>query len=134
MTGLELTLFRVDGQGAVLLRALLLDHLQEGHPSATATPLMMMGYPLIPLSLISPFARGTGAEGVEVTGVVMTPMILAPLEGGERKRMDFLVRSKSLNLVARRDILMMWPMPLGSGPTVSPTIVITMRIPTSCPW
>ena len=104
--GLELTLFRVDGQGAVLLRALLLAHLREGHPSATAT-LMMMGYPLIPLSLTSPFARGMGAEGVKVTGVVVTPMIPAPPEGGERKRMDFLVRSKSLNLVARKDILMM---------------------------
>ena len=131
---LELTLFGVDGQGAVLLRALLQAHLREGHPSATATPLMMTGYPLIPLSPISPFARGAGVEGVEVTGVVVTLMILAPPEGGKRKRMDFLVRSKSLNLVARRDILMMWPMPLGSGPAVSPTIVITMRIPTSCPW
>ena len=27
-----------------------------------------------------------------------------------------------------------WPMPLGSGPTVSPTIVIIMRILISCPW
>ena len=63
----------------------------------------------------------------------MTLMIPTPLEGGERKRMDFLVRSKSPNLVARKDILMMWPMPLGSGPTVSPTTVIIMRTPTSCP-
>ena len=46
----------------------------------------------------------------------MTPMRLSPPEGDERKRMDFLVRSKSLNLEARRVILMMWPMPLGSGP------------------
>ena len=95
---------------------------------------MMTGYPLIPPSLISPFAGGVGAEEVEVTGVVVTLMKPAPLEGGERKRMDFLVRSKSPNLGARRVILMMWPMPLGSGPAVSPTIMTTMRILTSCPW
>ena len=47
-------------------------------------------------------------EEVEVTGVVVTPMKLSPPEGGERKRMDFLVRSKYLNLGARRVILMMW--------------------------
>ena len=74
------------------------------------------------------------AEEIEVTGVVVTPMRLSPLEGGERKRMDFLVRSKYSNLGARRVILMMWPMPLGSGPTVSLTIMTTMKIPTSCPW
>ena len=126
--------FGVDGQGAVLLQASLLAHLQEGRPSATITPLMMMGYPLIPLSRTSPLTRGAEVEGVEVTGVVVTPMIPTPPEGGKRKRMDFLVRSKSLNLVARKDILMMWPMPLGSGPTVSPITVIIMRTPTSCPW
>ena len=54
--------------------------------------------------------------------------------GGIRKRMDFQVRSKSPNLGARRVILIMWPMPLGSGPTVSPTIMIIMRILISCPW
>ena len=47
--------------------------------------LMMTGYPLIPPSLISPFARGVGAEEVKVTGVVVTLMRLAPLEGDERK-------------------------------------------------
>ena len=47
------------------------------------------------------------AEEVEVTRVVVTPMKLAPLEGGERKRMGFLVRSKSQNLEVRRVILMM---------------------------
>ena len=67
---------------------------------------MMMGYPLIPPSLINPFAGGMGAE-VEVARVVVTPMELAPLERGVRKRMDFLVRSKYLNLGARRDTLMM---------------------------
>ena len=94
----------------------------------------MMGYPLILPSQIGPFAGGVGAEEVEVAGVVVTPLELAPLGGGVRKRMDFLVRSKSPNLGARRVILMMWPMPLGSGPAVSPTIVIIMRIPISCPW
>ena len=43
-------------------------------------------------------------EKVEVTGVVVTPMRRTPPEGGIRKRMDFLVRSKSLNLGARRVI------------------------------
>ena len=80
---------------------------------------MRMGCPLIPPSLTSPFAGGMGAEEVEVTRVVVTPMKLAPLEGGERKRMGFLVRSKSLNSKVGRVILMMGPMPLGSGPIIS---------------
>ena len=95
---------------------------------------MMMGYPLILPSQIGPPTGGMGAEEVEVAGVVVTPMELTPLGGGVRKRMDFLVRSKYPNLGARRVILMMWPMPLGSGPAVSPTIVIIMRILISCPW
>ena len=131
---LEPTLVNMDWQGVVLLRALLLAHLWEGHPSATTNPLTTMGYPLVPPSQISHFAGGMGVEEVKVAGVVVTPMELAPLEGGVRKRMDFLVRSKSPNLGARRVILMMWPMPLGSGPAVSPTIVIIMRILISCPW
>ena len=52
----------------------------------------------------------------------------------QRRRMDFLVRSKSPNLVARKDILMTWPMPLGSGSAVSLTTMIIMRAPTSYPW
>ena len=64
--------------------------------------------------------------------MVVTPMRLSPPEGDERKRMDFLVRSKSLNLEVRRVILMMWPMPSGSGPIVSLITVTIMRIPTSC--
>ena len=91
------------------------------------------GCPLIPPSLTGPLTGGVGADEVEVTGVVATPMILAPLEGGERKRMDFLVRSKSPNSVVRRVILMMWLMPLGSGPIVSLTTVTIMRIHTSYP-
>ena len=93
----------------------------------------MMGYPPIPPSLTGPLAGGVGVEEVKVTGVEVTPTKLAPLEGGERKRMDFLVRSKSLNLVVRRVILMTWPMPLGSGSVVSLTTVTIIRIPTSCP-
>ena len=92
-----------------------------------------MGCPLIPPALTSPFTGGVQAEEVEVTGVVVTLMKLAPLEGGKRKRMDFLVRSKSLNLEARRVILMMWLTPLGSGPVVSLITMTIMRIPTSCP-
>ena len=72
------------------------------------------------------------AEEIEVTRVVVTPMGLSPPEGGERKRMGSLARSKSLNLGVRRVILMMWPMPLGSGPIASLIIVNIMRIPTSC--
>ena len=83
------------------------------HPSTTATPLMRKGYPLIPLSLGSPFIRGVGAGEIDVTRVVVTPIKLSPLEGDERKRMDSLVRSKSPNLGARRVILMMWPTLLG---------------------
>ena len=58
----------------------------------TITPPMRMGCPLIPPSLTGPLAGGVGAEEVEVTRVVVTPMKLTPLEGGERKRMGFLVR------------------------------------------
>ena len=93
-----------------------------------------MGCPVMPLTRTGPLAGGLEVEGVKVTEVVVTLMIPAPPEGGEGRRMDFLVRSKSLNLVARKDILMMWLMPLGSGPTVSLITVIIMRTPTSCPW
>ena len=88
----------------------------------------------MPLTRTGPLVGGVEVEGVEVTEVVVTPMIPAPPEGGKRRRMDFLVRSKSLNLVARKDILMTWLTPLGSGPTVSLITVIIMRTPTSCPW
>ena len=81
-----------------------------------------------------PPTGGVGAGEVEVARVVVTLMEPAPLGGDVRKRMDFQVKSKSLNLGARRVILMMWPTPVGSGPTVSPTIVIIMRILISCPW
>ena len=91
------------------------------------------GYPLIPLSLGSHFIRGMVSEEIEVTRVVVLLMRLLLLEGGGRKRMGSLVRSRSWNLGTRRVILMMWPMPLGNGPIALCIIVNTMRIPTSCP-
>ena len=81
-----------------------------------------------------PPAGGMGVEGAAAAGAAVTPMVLTPPGGGVRKRMDFQVRSRYPNLEARRAILMMWPVPSGSGPAVSHTIVITMRICTSCPW
>ena len=128
------TLLDTDWQGVVLLWVLLLTHWWEGHSLATANPLMTVGYPLILPSLISPPTGGVGAEEVKVARVVVTLMEPAPLGGYVRKRMDFQVKSRSPNLEARRAILMMWLMPLGSGPTVSPTIMIIMRILISCPW
>ena len=130
----EPTLFNMDWQGVVLLWVLLLTHLWEGHSQAIINPLMTTGYPWICPSLMDLPEGGMGAEEVEVAGVVVTLMGPAPLGGGIRKRMDFQVKSRSPNLEARRAMLMMWPVPLGSGPTASPTIVITMRILTSCPW
>ena len=105
----------------------------RGQPPTTITPLMREGHPLIPPPLRSCFVRGGVADEIKVTRVVVTPMRLSPLEGGERKRMGSLVRSRSLNLGARRAILMMWPTPLGSGPIVSLITMNTMRTPTSCP-
>ena len=124
-------LFDMDWQGVVLLQVLLLTHRWEGH--SPANPLIMMGYPWICPSLIGPPEGGMGAEEAEVAGVVVTLMGPTPLGGDVRKRMDFQVKSRFPNLEARRAMLMMWPVPLGSGPTVSHTIVITMRILTSCP-
>ena len=88
----------------------------------------------MPIIMTGPFTGGVEVEGVERAEVAATPMTHTPLEGGERRRMDFLVKSKFLNSVVRRDILMMWPMRLGSGPPVSLTTMITMWIPTLCPW
>ena len=93
-----------------------------------------MGYPQICPSSIGPPEGGMGAEEAKVVGVVVTLMKPAPLGGDVRKRMDFQVKSRSPNLEARRAMLMMWPAPLSSGPSASPTIAITMRILTSCPW
>ena len=81
-----------------------------------------------------PPAGGIGVEGATAAGAAVTPMPLTPLGKGVRKRMDFRVRSRYLNLEARRAMLMMWPVPSGSGLAASCTIVIIMRIHTSCPW
>ena len=83
---------------------------------------------------MGPPEGGMGAGGAEVAGAVVTLMGPTPLGEDVRKRMDFQVKSRFPNLEARRAMLMIWLVPLGSGPTVSHTIVITMRIPTSCPW
>ena len=81
-----------------------------------------------------PPTRGMGVEGATAAGAAVTPMALTHLGEGGRKRMDFQVRSRYPNSEARRAILMMWPAPSGSGLAASRTIVITMRIHTSCPW
>ena len=124
----------MDWQGVVLLPVLLPTHLWEVYSQAIVNPLMMTEYPWIHPSQMGPPEGGVGAEGAEVAGVVATLMGLTPLGGDVRKRMDFQVKSRFPNLEARRAMLMMWLVPLGSGPTVSHTIVITMRIPISCPW
>ena len=93
-----------------------------------------MGYPPIPPSQTGPPARGVGVEGTTAAGAAVTPMPLTPLVEGVRKRMDFQVRSRYPNLEPRRGMLMMWLVPSSSGLTASCTIVITMRIRTSCPW
>ena len=130
----EHTLFNTDWQGVVLLRILLLTHLWKGHSQAPTNPLMMTGYPQICPSLIDPPEGGMGVEEAEVAGVLVTLMGPTPQGGDVRKRMDFQVKSRSPNSETKRAMLTMWPVPLGSGPTASPTIVITMRILTSCPW
>ena len=130
----EPTLFDTDWQGVVLLQVLLLTHLWEGCSQAITNPLMMTGYPRIRPSLLGPPEGGVGAEEAEAARAVVTLMGPAPLGGDIRKRMDFQVKSRFPNSQARRAMLMMWPLPLGSGPTVSCTIMIIMRILTSCPW
>ena len=94
---------------------------------------MTTGYPLIPPLQIEPPVGGVEAEGAAVAIVTVTPMALAPLGEGVRKRMDFRVRSRFPNLEERKTILMMWPVPSSSGLTASHTIMIIMRIHTSCP-
>ena len=129
----EPTLFDMDWQGVVLLWVVLSTHPWEGHSQSITNPQMMTGYPWIRPSQMDPPGGGMGAEEAEVVGAVVTLMGPAPLGGDVRKRMDFQVKSRFQNLEARRAMLMMWLVPLGSGLAVSPTIVITMRIHTSCP-
>ena len=134
MTGNLFTLPGVDGQEVVLLWALCPAHQWEGHPSVILSLQGMREHLVMPLITTGLLVRGMEVEGVERAEVAATPMIRAPPEGAKRRRMDFLVKSRFPNLVVRRDILMMWLTPLGSGPTVSLTTAITMRIPTSCLW
>ena len=94
----------------------------------------MTGYPPIPPSQINPPVGGVGVEGATVARAAATPMALAPLGEGIKKRMDFQVRSRSPNSEARKAILTMWLVPSGSGHDASRTIMITMGIHTSCPW
>ena len=122
----EPTLFDMDWQGVVLLQVSLLVHLWEGHSQAITNPLMMTGYLQMPPSPIGPPEGGVGTGEAEVAGVVVTLMGPTPLGEDVRKRMDFQVKSRSPNLEAKRAMLMMWPAPLGSGPAVSPTIVMTI--------
>ena len=124
----------MDWQGVVLLLVVLPTQPWEGHSQAITNPQMMTGYPQIHPSQMDPPEGGVGAEEAKVAGVVVTLMGPAPLGGDVRKRMDFQVKSRFQNLEARRAMLMMWPVPLGSGPAVSHTIMITMRIHISCPW
>ena len=81
-----------------------------------------------------PPVGGVGVKGAAVARAAVTPMALAPLGEGIRKRMDFQVRSRFLNSEARKAILTMWLVPSSSEHDASRTIVITMRIHTSCPW
>ena len=92
------------------------------------------GVSMIPPSQIEPLVGGMGAIGATVAIVAVTLMVLTPLGEGRRKRMDFQARSRFLNSEARKAILMMWPAPSSSRLTASHTIVITMRIHTSCLW
>ena len=124
----------MDWQGVVLLWVVLPTHLWEGHSQTSADPLMMMGYPQIRPFQMGPPEGGVGTEEAEVARAVVTLMGPAPLRGDVRKKMDFKVKSRFQNLEARRAMLMMWLAPLGSGPAVSCTIMITMKIHTSCPW
>ena len=124
----------MDWQGVVLLRVVVPTHLWEGHSQAITNPQTMMGYPQICPSQMDPPEGGVGAEEAEVAGVVVALMGPTPLGEDVRKRMDFQVKSRSPSSEAKRAMLMMWLVPLGSGPAVSPTIEITMRILTSCPW
>ena len=128
------TLFDMDWQEVVLLPVVLPTHLWDSHSQISANPLMMMECSRIRPSQMGPPEGGMGAEEAKVAGAVVTLMGPTPLGGDVRKRMDFQVKSSFPNSEARRAMFMMWLVPLGSGPTVSHTIVITMRIYTSCPW
>ena len=129
-----LTLQGADGQEVVLPWALCPVHQWEGRLFTTHSHQKMRVHLMMPAVMTGLLVRGVEVEGVRKAGEAATLMIHAPWEGGERRRMDFLVKSRFLNSVVRRDILMMWLTPLGSGPGVSLITAITMRIHTSCLW
>ena len=58
--------------------------------------------------------------------VPIPPDPLCLVEGEEKRRMDFLAKSKSQNLVRKRAIQVMSPMPSDSGLGASPTTGTTM--------
>ena len=124
----------VDGQEVILPRALCPVHQWEGRLFTTHSHQKMRVHLVMPPIATGLFIRGVEVGGCRKARVAVTLMIHTPREGGKRRRIDFLVKSRFLNSVLRRDILMMWPMPLGSGPDVSLITMITMRIHTSCLW
>ena len=79
----------MDWPGAVRFQVLLLTLPREEHFLVIIDPLMMVGYPWIPLLQIEPLIGGVGVEGATVAVVTATLMALAPLGEGVRKRMDF---------------------------------------------
>ena len=126
------TLPGADGLEVIQRRALCPVHQWEGRFSTIHSHQKMREHLVMPPTMTGLFVRGVEVEGVGKAEVAVTLTIHVPQEGGKRRRMEFPVKSRYLNLVVRRDILMMWPMPLGSGPGVSLITVTTMRIPTSC--
>ena len=107
MTGNLFTLPGVDGQGVISHRDWCQARRGEGRPLVILSLQMMKEHPVMPLIMTGLFVGGMEVEGVKRAEVAVTPMIHAPPEGGKRRRMDFLVRSRFPNLVVRRDILMM---------------------------
>ena len=59
--------------------------------------------------------------------VPILPDPLLPVEGEGKRRMHFLVKSKSRSLVGKRAIQAMSPMPSDSGLDASPITETTMR-------
>ena len=99
----------------------------------TLRPLMMM---LLQTSVLwtPPLARkGEGAKATEVAEVGkarIVPILPDPLllvEGEGKRRMYFLVKSRSQSLVGKRAIQVMSPMPSDSGLGASPITGTTMR-------
>ena len=80
-----------------------------------------------------PVRKGEGAGATEVAEVVtarvglIQPDPLLLVEGEERRRMDFLAKSKFRSLAGKRAIQAMSLMPSDSGLGASPIIGTTMR-------